>query len=200
MKEMRPTMGVVKSALFNILGNINGRSFLDLFSGSGQIALEAHRRGAAPVVCVEAERSRHAEIAKRAPRRLTCLRMDARRAVSRFAKRGESFDIIFADPPYKLGWGKEFPRLIAENIGILAAGGVIIFEHAEEEEAADIAPGWAREERRYGGAVLTLYRREENDQSGIPGLVRPDNERAHIYIGTRGGALRRADRRGPREP
>ena len=44
MKEMRPTTGKVTLALFNILGNIHGRSFLDLFSGSGQIALTAARR------------------------------------------------------------------------------------------------------------------------------------------------------------
>ncbi len=67
MKEMRPTTGKVTLALFNILGNIHGRSFLDLFSGSGQIALTAARKGAAPVVSVESERKRHAEIVKKAP-------------------------------------------------------------------------------------------------------------------------------------
>ena len=172
MKEMRPTAGRVKSALFSILGNICGRSFLDLFSGSGQIAFDAYGRGAGPVVSVESDRARHAAIAAKAPEDLICLHMDVRRAVARFAKRGESFDIIFADPPYRLGWGKEFPALIAGNASVLAPGGVIIFEHAAEEEAADTAPlGWVREDRTYGGTVLTFYRREENDQSGISGLI-----------------------------
>ena len=46
MKEMRPTTGKVMQALFNILGPLRGKSFLDLFSGSGQIALNAYKRGA----------------------------------------------------------------------------------------------------------------------------------------------------------
>lgn len=171
MKEMRLTAGRVKSALFSILGNICGSSFLDLFSGSGQIAFAASERGAEPVVSVEADRARHAAIAAKAPEGVACLHMDVRRAVARFAKRKESFDIIFADPPYRLGWGKEFPALIAENESVLAPGGVIIFEHAAEEEADDITPFTEREDRAYGGTVLTFYRRKENDQSGISGLI-----------------------------
>ena len=132
VKEMRPTTGKVMLALFNILGNIHGRSFLDLFSGSGQIALAAAKKGAGPVVSVESERKRHAEIVKKAPPSVKCLCSDVRRAVARFAKNGEEFDIIFADPPYSLGWGEEFPKLMAANERILAPGGVIIFEHSEE--------------------------------------------------------------------
>ncbi len=169
---MRPTAGKVRSALFSILGNITGMSFLDLFSGSGQIAFTACERGAAPVVSVESDRARHAVIAAKAPEGVACLHMDVRRAAARFAKRGESFDIIFADPPYRLGWGKELPALMESNESILAPGGVIIFEHAAEEEAADITPAeWLREDRVYGGTVLTFYRRKENDQSGISGLI-----------------------------
>ena len=47
VKEMRPTSGKVMLALFNILGNIHGKSFLDLFSGSGRVAAPARRTGAA---------------------------------------------------------------------------------------------------------------------------------------------------------
>ena len=98
MKEMRPTTGKVVLALFNILGSLRENSFLDLFSGSGQIAIEAFKKGASPVYSVESERKRAAEIAKKAPDGVKCLCMDARRAVGRFAKNGEKFDIIFADP------------------------------------------------------------------------------------------------------
>lgn len=164
MKEMRPTTGKVTLALFNILGNIHGRSFLDLFSGSGQIALTAARKGAAPVVSVESERKRHAEIVKKAPAGVKCLCFDVRRAVARFAKNDERFDIIFADPPYNLGWGEEFPKLMAANGEILAPNGVIIFEHSEEEEPAAMDEAeWEREDRRYGGTVLSFYSRRNND-------------------------------------
>ena len=163
VKEMRPTTGKVMLALFNILGNIHGRSFLDLFSGSGQIALAAAKKGAGPVVSVESERKRHAEIVKKAPSSVKCLCFDVRRAVARFAKNGEEFDIIFADPPYSLGWGEEFPKLMAANERILAPGGVIIFEHSEEEEPAAMdETKWEREDRRYGGTVLSFYCRRNN--------------------------------------
>ena len=164
MKEMRPTTGKVTLALFNILGNIHGRSFLDLFSGSGQIALTAARKGAAPVVSVESERKRHAEIVKKAPAGVKCLCFDVRRAVARFANNGVRLDIIFAHPPYNLGGGEEYPKLMAANGEILAPNGVIIFEHSEEEEPAAMDEAeWEREDRRYGGTVLSFYSRRNND-------------------------------------
>ncbi len=160
MKEMRPTTGKVMLALFNIIGSLDGKSFLDLFSGSGQIAGEAKRRGAETVCAVESDRKRYADIVKRVPKDVKCICMDVRRAVSRFAKNGENFDIIFADPPYELGWGKEFPELLEVNCGVLAEGGVAVFEHSDREHAIDLDPEkWNREDRAYGGTILTLYRR-----------------------------------------
>ncbi len=165
MKEMRPTTGKVMLALFNKLGDLAGLSFLDLFSGSGQIAAEAARRGASPVCLVESERKRHAEIVKRVPKDVKCLCMDVRRAVSRFAKNKESFDIIFADPPYELGWGKEFPSLIDANAEILSEDGVLIFEHSEREDTSFLDERiWDREERAYGGTILTFYRRKVTEE------------------------------------
>ncbi|MDD4160701.1 MAG: RsmD family RNA methyltransferase [Synergistaceae bacterium] len=158
MKEMRPTTGKVLQALFNILGPLDNKSFLDLFSGSGQIALNACRRGAGSVCLVESERKRYGDIVKTVPEEVKCLCMDARRALARFSKNGESFDIIFADPPYMLGWGTELPQLIKRYSGVLSADGTFIFEHSEKEKADDI-PGWEREERAYGSTVLTFYQR-----------------------------------------
>ena len=158
MKEMRPTMGKVMQALFNILGSLEGKSFLDLFSGSGQIALNAYKRGADRVSLVESERKRFGNIIKTMPEDVKCLCMDVRRALSRFAKDGESFDVIFADPPYGLSWGAELPQLIFKHSEVLSPNGTLIFEHSEKEDADDI-PGWEREERTYGGTVLTFYRR-----------------------------------------
>ena len=80
MKEMRPTMGKVMQALFNILGSLEGKSFLDLFSGSGQIALNAYKRGADRVSLVESERKRFGDIVKTMPEDVKCLCMDVRRA------------------------------------------------------------------------------------------------------------------------
>lgn len=163
MKEMRPTTGKVLLALFNILGNLHGRSFLDLFSGSGKVAAAAWQRGASPVVLVEADRRRCAAIVKSVPRGVKCLCADVRRAVPKLAKNAESFDIIFADPPYNLGWGKELPKIIAENESILARGGLWIFEHSEDEEPELDASRFVREDRKYGGTVLSFFSRREDE-------------------------------------
>lgn len=160
MKEMRPTTGKVLLALFNILGSLRGSRFLDLFSGSGQVAAEAFKKGACEVCCVESERKRHADIIKKVPGGVKCLCMDVRRAVTKFAKSGDQFDVIFADPPYELGWGREFPALIDANDSVLADGGVVIFEHSDREEISGLDPEkWDREDRAYGGTVLTFFRR-----------------------------------------
>ena len=162
MKEMRPTTGKVLLALFNILGNINGLSFLDLFSGSGQVAAAAAKKGAAPVVAVESERSRASQIMKTAPQSVKVLCLDVRRAAAKFAKNGYEFDIIFADPPYMLGWGREFIELVSANDKILSQDGVLIFEHSADEEPAPLDEAkWQREDRKYGGTVLCFYRRRD---------------------------------------
>lgn len=165
MKDMRPTTGKVLLALFNILGPLGGKSFLDLFAGSGQVAAEAVRRGAGEVHVVESDKKRFASMSKRLPDGIKTLCMDVRRAVPRFVKNGQKFDIIFADPPYELGWGQEFPELIEKNAGILAPGGVVVLEHSDRERPREMDPAaWQREQRNYGGTVLSIYRRRsEND-------------------------------------
>lgn len=165
MKEIRPTTGKVLLALFNILGLLDGRSFLDLFSGSGQVAAEAVRRRAGEVYAVEADKKRFMEMSKRLPAEVKTLCMDVRRAVPRFVKNGKKFDIIFADPPYGIGWSRELPELIEKNAGILEWNGVLILEHSDREPAKEMdSVTWQSERRNYGGTVLSLYRRRsEND-------------------------------------
>lgn len=158
MKDMRPTAGKVMLALFNILGPLDGVRFLDLFSGSGQVAAEAYKRRADFVCAVESDRRRHADIVKKISPKIVVLCMDVRRAVARFQKKEEKFDIIFADPPYELGWGTELPALMQDHSDVLNDGGVFVFEHSDREKAIDIA-GFAREDRSYGGTVLTFYRK-----------------------------------------
>lgn len=158
MKEVRPTTGKALSALFNILGPLEGRSFLDLFSGSGKVALSAYERGAYPVCLVESDRYRFLNIVKTVPDDVECLCIDVRRACSMFVKKEKSFDVVFADPPYGLGWGNELPRLIMRYSGIVSSDGLFVFEHSEKEPA-DMIRGWHTERRAYGSTVLTFYRR-----------------------------------------
>lgn len=160
MKEMRPTTGRVLLALFNILGSIKEKSFLDLFAGSGQIAIEAHKRGAAITYAVESDKKRCSDLVKKAPKEVICLCMDVRRAVPRFSKKMEKFDIIFADPPYGLDWGMELPSLIDKNNSILSDNGIFIYEHSDKEKICELdLNNWSRDDRVYGGTILSFYKR-----------------------------------------
>ncbi|MDR3255948.1 MAG: RsmD family RNA methyltransferase [Synergistaceae bacterium] len=168
-KEVRPTTGMVSGALFNILsaaGYMDGARFLDLFSGTGEIALSALKRGAYYVMAIESERDRARCISDRLAgfgEAAVCLRADVRRALPKLARDGAAFDVIFADPPYGMGWGKTLPPMIAEHSAILSPGGVFVLERAVRDETSDAESGdvfLPREDRPYGGTALSIYRKK----------------------------------------
>ena len=168
--NVRPTTGKVLGALFNILRasqDIDGARFLDLFSGTGQVAMEALSRGASSVVAVESSRvqarlinSRLSEIC--GEREALCVAADVRRAIPSLAK-GRAFSVIFADPPYGMGWGESLPKLIASHDAILAPGGLFVLERSIRDRASDASDlGGAftgRDDRAYGDTVLSFYRK-----------------------------------------
>jgi len=132
MKDVRPTSGKVLQALFNILGDINGSKFLDLFSGTGHVGLEALKRGAESCVFVENVRPRADAIKKLSPDSLV-LSLEVRRAVSWLVKREIKFDIIFADPPYNSGWCGEILKIPGLE-QIFSDDCVFILEHSIREK------------------------------------------------------------------
>ena len=161
MKEARPTSGKVLLALFNILGNVRDLRFLDLFSGTGQVAKTALARGACAVVAVESERNRCVDIKKRiTDERFSCLCLDVRRALPKLVKEGIPFNVIFADPPYHLDWGRHLPELLAQHVSLLAENGVFVFEHSlREPPSSEFLEGFSVEHRTYGETVLSFYRK-----------------------------------------
>lgn len=164
-KEARPTSGKVLLALLNILnaaGHIDGVRALDLFSGTGQVALAMSKQGARPVLAVESERNRAAAIAdafRKSASDARCICGDVRRVLPKLARDGERFGVVFADPPYSLGWGEKLIALMSENWGILAEDGVFVFEHSVRDELPplDMDGSVEREDRVYGDTVLTFY-------------------------------------------
>ena len=104
--DTRPTTDRIKETLFNMINDeLYGASFLDLFSGSGGIGIEALSRGARKAVFVESSRKAAACIQENLKfTRLASdgevLVMDVFRALDLLAVRGESFSVIFMDPPY----------------------------------------------------------------------------------------------------
>ncbi len=143
-RSLRPTSSLVRNALFNILGDIEGLTFLDLFAGTGQIGLEAERRGA-KVIYVEKDPRRAMEIKKVAKGKV--IRGDALRVLDRLEDRPH---IIFADPPYSFN---DYHRLIEKALGALSPGGIFVLEHSKKESFG------ADEERVYGDTILSFWRK-----------------------------------------
>ncbi len=135
---------MVKNALFNILGDIDSLRFIDLFAGTGQIGMEAERRGA-EVVFVEKNHRLAGEIKKRT--RAKVIVGDVLKVIGKL----EEADIIFADPPYSF---KSYDELIEKALKKLSFGGIFILEHDKRKEFG------ADEVRKYGDTVLSIWIKE----------------------------------------
>ncbi len=166
-RATRPTPDRVREALFNIVGqDLSDQAFLDLYSGSGAVAIEAHSRGAARVACVESDRGAAAVIRQNVE---TCravvevMAMDVRAALRRLA--GSVFDVIFADPPYAETDAAEVADL-ARIAELLAPDGVVVLEHRSAAKEIPLAGLEIFDRRRYGDTGLTLYRLPESARKG----------------------------------
>jgi len=132
---VRPTPGRAKEGLFNIIGErVTDCRFLDLYAGSGAVGIEALSRGAAEAVFVE-KRPRVAVVIRRNLIRTKLAEharvvvTDVGDALEKLRKKGELFDIIFADPPYNQKNACEILQVIA-NKEVLADDGLVIWEYA----------------------------------------------------------------------
>ncbi len=157
---IRPTTDTVKEALFNILQfDIEGRRVLDLFAGTGQLGIECLSRGAASVVFVDRDR----EAIRIVKENLKACGLSApvlQEDALRFLERGQTFDLVFVDPPYD----SQLYRPVLETINsvdILSDGGIIICETRRENDLPEmIAPYHKGREYCYGKVKLCLYKKE----------------------------------------
>lgn len=160
MKEVRPTTSKALLALFNILGNVTELKFLDLFAGSGRVGFTALQKGAGTVTFVESERKRVVDIKNKIKTNGEVLCLDVRRALPKLLKEHRSFDIIFADPPYELGWNKELILLFEKYSELLEDDGVFVYEHSCQEVPTELDETiWQRQDRAYGLSVFSFYKR-----------------------------------------
>lgn len=160
-EDVRPTPDKVRQAFFNIIGGkAGGARFLDLFGGTGAMGLEAVSRGAAMSVIVEKD---HASLVmKNAGRlgladdpRLRVVHADAFAALERFTRDGEMFDMVYADPPWKMDAWNRIAAMAAE---VLSENGLLAME-AYYKTPAPVAHGLTlADQRRYGDTVLFFYK------------------------------------------
>ncbi|HVI93248.1 MAG TPA: 16S rRNA (guanine(966)-N(2))-methyltransferase RsmD [Anaeromyxobacter sp.] len=157
----RPTSDKVRGAIFNVLGQFfEGGEVLDVYAGSGALALEALSRGCARAVCVEADRGAAEAIARNAAACGFADRVEVRRGrvedvVPRLAE--GRFALAFLDPPYAIGPD----AALALVAGRLAPGGRAVAEHDDRRPPPDpIGPLRLVDRRTYGGTGLSIYVRD----------------------------------------
>ena len=160
---IRPAMDRMRESLFSILGDLTGCSFLDLFSGSGCVAIEAASRGASPVHLVEMDRGKKATIEKNlsfVEEEKKLFIMDAKRyLISSFM----SYDIVYADPPFPMEGKVELLESVRDHHTVKPGGLFIIHYPLEEEkEWPQSIDGFVlKDQRKYGRSMIRMYRAEE---------------------------------------
>jgi len=154
---IRPAMDKMRESIFAILGDLQGMSFLDVFSGSGIIALEAASRGASYIEAVEKDplkRKTMLENSGISPVRINCRFMSAELYIKR-AKR--PFDIIFCDPPFEYKYKAELLSSIAES-ALVTQGSTLIIHHPGEDFQGKLSQSLSfKEKREFGLSVVNLY-------------------------------------------
>ena len=157
----RPTADRTREALFSMLGaRVYDVRVLDLFAGTGALALEALSRGAAHAVFVD--RGTHAILAENAQRTKLSERTEIRRGdvygqAAALSREGRTFDLIFADPPYARG--DNVRVLAAVDAGaLLVTDGILVLEQGSDEPLIECSGGLSLvRERRYGAARICFY-------------------------------------------
>jgi 16S rRNA (guanine966-N2)-methyltransferase len=157
--EIRPAMDRMRESVFAVLGDLGGLSFLDLFSGSGIIGLEAASRGASPVVCVEKDAGKFPLLLKNvsiAEKRIECKSMP----VERFILRNKTpFSIVFCDPPFPYRYRSDLLDSLASG-PTSASGGLVLIHFPHEYPLPDSVGSLALEdEREYGRSIVRFYRK-----------------------------------------
>lgn len=169
-RSIRPTQDKVRQAIFSALGEaVVGARVLDLFAGSGSLGLEAYSRGAASVVWVEGDARVAANlrktVAELCPNAGRVVRAEALAWLARAARR-ESFDLVFADPPYDrpgaMRWMEKTLPLLEQG-SIVEYGGLVVFEMSAAEKPI-LSPAWHLAwDRTYGDTRVVMARRQ-----GVP--------------------------------
>jgi 16S rRNA (guanine966-N2)-methyltransferase len=155
----RPTTDFAREGLFNVLNSrieLNESKVLDLFSGTGAICYECFSRGAEHIVAVEKDgkalNAINARFEEFEMEQAYTVRADVMSFVMGCP---ESFDLIFADPPFRTEYGQKLAALIPAS-PLLEKGGLLVIEHDPRTDLSTL-PGFV-EIRKYGHVVFSLFR------------------------------------------
>ena len=170
--SIRPTQGIVRKALFDILsGAVGGASFLDLFCGSGSVGIEALSFEAKKVIfvdsspaCIKIVESNLKALENNKEYgflggRAEVLCRDAFSAIESFSKNMAKFDIVFLDPPYYEDMAKNCLIKISAY-DIVTPNGFIIIQHFKKDSLLEDAGGFKSfKKSKYGDTLLTFFKK-----------------------------------------
>ncbi len=157
---IRPAMDRMRESFFAVLGDLSGKSFLDMFSGSGTIAIEAVSRGAERVVLCEKDKIKVKTVLKNVSmteplgKKIECHFMP----VELFLKRcHDTFDIIFFDPPFPYRFHEELIKSVSDN-RLITENGQVLIHYPEEKKLPDTIGNLVKKDHRiYGRSIVDFY-------------------------------------------
>lgn len=162
--DTRPTLDRVKEAMFGMLQfEISDSSVLDLFSGSGNLGLEAASRGAKLVICNDRSKLCADQIRKNADalhlaENVMVMQLDYPTCIQRLTEQNRTFDLVFLDAPYQDGTAQKAAELLI-RYKRLNPNGKIILEHAVEiPPILDDRIALAITSRHYGTCAFTVFK------------------------------------------
>ena len=158
MPYTRPTTDIAKEGLFNIIENnfsIDGIKTLDLFGGTGSISYELASRGAASLTIVEKDPKMHAFIKNKIAELKIANCLVIKNEVFKFLETcSETYDLVFAGPPYALKNIDDLPKIIAKK-NILNRNGWFILEHTPANNYEN--EPLFRTMRNYGTTIFSIF-------------------------------------------
>ena len=183
--ETRPTSDKIRGSMFNIIGpRVMDARVLDLFGGTGALALEALSRGAESAVIADNSRAALLMIERNARSvlkddydfRVQILHMDYRSAIT--SLRGQMFDLVFLDPPYRMvqTYGDALSRLCGADM--LAPGCLTVMERLKGAEVPLPEPFRVFDSRVYGDTAVDFVEvgALKTDEDGSPRDGGPSGE------------------------
>ena len=161
--DTRPTQDRVRESICNVIQSRKGffeTRVLDLFAGTGALAIESLSRGAEHAVAVDTRtevcirnNGSHCKVADR----LEIMKSTMESALSRL--QGKQFDLIFSDPPYEKGYVQKTVTLV-NDLELLAEGGFLIIER-HKNETLELSPSWTIvKELSFGYTRVDIISRE----------------------------------------
>ncbi|RZK50226.1 MAG: 16S rRNA (guanine(966)-N(2))-methyltransferase RsmD [Pedobacter sp.] len=156
---VRPTTDMAKEALFNILNNqydFDNITVLDLFSGTGSVGLEFASRGTSELTLIDKHPACISWLKKMLQefdfKQAEVIKTDVFKWLQ--SPGNNTYDIIFADPPYDLPNLANIPKLIFEN-QYLKPSGILVLEHPSYLKFDQL--DYFKEKRKYGNSTFSFF-------------------------------------------